>query len=186
MADFSRKFPHAEEVISARGRGIFTLCIFDWFPDRVCKVLKYHVARLYSSVPINHLAHGPAIRLLEGESYYPARLWWCTTSKPTLDLKLPLSDRPPHENSAIAYKKWNGDHPKKVCSSPFRCWREPFVKITTNVPISLLIYFIEPCCRLTSEKNENDRSSKYKKSEEVGRHEHENAAACINQRSMKK
>lgn len=36
---------------------------------------KYRGAPLYGSVPINHLTHGPTIRLLERESYYPARLW---------------------------------------------------------------------------------------------------------------
>lgn len=67
VTDFSRKFLEAARI--------FTLFILDWFSERVYKVSKYHVARLYSSVPINHLAHGPAIRLLEGGSYYPARLW---------------------------------------------------------------------------------------------------------------
>lgn len=89
---------------------------------------KYHVTLLYSSVPINHLAHGPAIRLLEGGSYYPARLWWCTTSKPTLD----LNDRPPHENSASAYEpteiKWRPNRIKfnsfalKIFSNSFFGW----------------------------------------------------------------
>lgn len=36
---------------------------------------KYRGAALYGSVPINHLAHGPTIRLLERGSYYPARVW---------------------------------------------------------------------------------------------------------------
>lgn len=39
------------------------------------------LAPLYGSVPINHLVHGPTIRLHQRGSYYPARLWWCTTSR---------------------------------------------------------------------------------------------------------
>lgn len=78
---FSREFPRtgvciraflasrALDIASLAARAAFEIL---WF------------APLYGSVPINHLVHGPTIRLHERGSYYPARLWWCTTSRTRL------------------------------------------------------------------------------------------------------
>lgn len=167
VVDFSRKFSHVEGV--ARPRAF--LCNASRLVSRARKVSKYHVARLYSSVPINHLAHGPAIRLLEGGSYYPARLWWCTTSKPTLDLKLPLNDRPPHENSATAYKpaeiKWWSAEENSFLSPRSSVYARRFT--FSDLKMSSLIYFIK-FCRLTRQGNRKQtiehgrRNVKYQRS----------------------
>lgn len=70
---------HSDSHASFRVQAFLASRVFGFLPRM--QLSKYRGAPLYGSVPINHLAHGPTIRLLERGSYYPARLWWCTTSR---------------------------------------------------------------------------------------------------------
>jgi len=77
---------------------------------------KYRGASFYGSVPINHLTHGPTIRLLERESYYPARLWWCTTSGPRwLDLESSPDDWAARKFHNVSWNRKNKTLMQSLC-----------------------------------------------------------------------